>query len=74
MQLVILNVEDADFRDMLFDYRVTQPGTMCAARTRAGLLRRQARPRAVVAGTLSPPAASAPSSVCLRPHTRMCCR
>lgn len=29
LQLVILNVEDKDFRDMLFDYRATQPGVMC---------------------------------------------
>jgi hypothetical protein len=25
----MINVEDTDFRDMLFDYRVTQPGIMC---------------------------------------------
>jgi hypothetical protein len=29
-QLVVLNVEDRDFRDMLHDYRTTQPGVMWA--------------------------------------------
>ncbi|KAI8474168.1 MAG: hypothetical protein J3K34DRAFT_496058 [Monoraphidium minutum] len=27
-ELVVINVEDRDFRDMLFDYRSTQPGVM----------------------------------------------
>lgn len=27
-ELLLINVEDADFRDLLFDYRVTQPGIM----------------------------------------------
>ncbi|KIZ03470.1 hypothetical protein MNEG_4490 [Monoraphidium neglectum] len=27
-ELLLINVEDQDFRDMLFDYRVTQPGIM----------------------------------------------
>lgn len=30
LQLMILNVEDQDFRDMLFDYRTTQPGVRYA--------------------------------------------
>lgn len=30
-QLLIINVEDQDFRDMLFDYRVTRPGVRCVA-------------------------------------------
>jgi hypothetical protein len=27
-ELAVINVEDRDFRDLLFDYRVTQPGIM----------------------------------------------
>jgi hypothetical protein len=26
LQLLVINVEDQDFRDMLFDYRITRPG------------------------------------------------
>jgi len=30
LQLLIINVEDQDFRDMLFDYRITRAGARCA--------------------------------------------
>lgn len=29
LQLLIINVEDQDFRDMLFDYRITRQGVRC---------------------------------------------
>ncbi len=29
MQLLIINVEDQDFRDMLLDYRLTRDGVRC---------------------------------------------
>lgn len=33
LQLLIINVEDQDFRDMLFDYRITRAGARCALAT-----------------------------------------
>lgn len=33
LQLLVINVEDQDFRDMLFDYRITRGGVTCVAKS-----------------------------------------
>ena len=41
LQLLVLNVEDGDFRDMLYDYRITSFGIRYADEVLHGLSERQ---------------------------------